>query len=144
MLDTFYNVPQNFAMIQGAGRNALQQNFDAAQQRIGAQFSPAMRTASARLGGNPLLADSGYANRLNRQLQTAAFGDLSNAYEQAAAENANQQMSALERLLQARFGGTQQLLGGAQKKQSAGSQLAGFGGQLLGAGLGGWASGGFK
>ena len=134
MLDTFYNVPQNFAMIQGAGQNALRQNFDAAQERIGAQFAPVQRMATARLAGSPLLADSGYANRLNRQIQTSAFGDLSRAYGQSSADNANSQLSALERLLQARFQGTQQLLGGVQEKKKGSAW--GTVGSVVGAGAG--------
>src|SRR3990172_9503014 len=63
-------------MYRGRGKQALQDYFGSAQADIGAQFTPTMRLASARLGGRPLLADSGYANRLNHQLQTAAFGDL--------------------------------------------------------------------
>lgn len=143
-LDQFYNIPQYQRMLQSAGDQALQRSFGAAQANIGAQFSPVQRMATARLAGSPLLADSGYANRLNRQIQTSAFGDLSRAYGDAAAQNAQSQLGALERLIQARFGATNQMFGGAQKKQSTGSQLAGLGGQLLGAGLGGWASGGFK
>ena len=133
MLDQFYNIPQNQRLLQSAGDQALQRNFAAAQDRIGAQFAPVQRLATARLAGSPLLADSGYANRLNRQIQTSAFGDLSRAYGDASAQNANSQLGALERLLQARFAGTQQLLGGINKKRSTGQQIADFGGQALGA-----------
>jgi hypothetical protein len=129
MLQMLAPTDQYFSQIQGAGRNALQQNFDAAQSRIGAQFNPVMRLASARLAGSPLLADSGYANRQNRQIQTAAFGDLSRAYGDASAENANSQLGALERLLQARMQTAGNIYGGAQKKQSGWASA-------LGAGLG--------
>ena len=131
-LDSIYNIPYYQQMLQSQGRQALQQNFDAAQNRIGAQFGPAQRLATARLAGSPLLADSGYANRLNRQIQTSAFGDLSRAYGDAAAENAQSQLGALERLIQARFGGVEQMFGGAQKKMKPGD----YAGQLAGAALG--------
>jgi hypothetical protein len=135
-LDQFYNIPQYQQMLASQGRQALQQNFGAAQDRIGAQFQPVQRMATARLAGSPLLADSGYANRLNRQIQTSAFGDLSRAYGDASAENANSQLSALERLIQARFGATNQMFGNAQRKQKIGDQFANFAGQAVGAYVG--------
>lgn len=138
------NIDPYFARIQQGGRDALQQSFGAAQQNIGAQFSPAFRQAQSFLGGRPLLADSGYANRLNRQMQQGAFGQLTNAYGQAAADQSQQQLSALERLIQMRLGSQQDilssLLGSAQKKKNFGD----YAGNLVGTGLGAWASGGFK
>ena len=125
MLDMLAPVDPYMQKIQGFGDQALQRAFSAAQQRIGSQFTPAMRMAQSRLGGSPLLADSGYANRLNRQLQGAAFGDLSNAYGDAASQQAMAQQSALERLIQARFGTAQQMMGGIQKKKSGFGSAAG-------------------
>lgn len=134
--------------IQGYGDQALQRSFGAAQQRIGQQFSPMFRMAQARLGGQPLLADSGYANRLNRQLQTSAFSELSGAYGDAAAQQAQSQQSALERLIQARLGSRQDILssilGSAQKKKGLGDYAGQMVGSVGGAALGGWAQGGFK
>lgn len=118
---------------------ALQQQFGAAQQSIGAQFTPAMRLAQARLGSNPLLADSGYANRLNRQLQQSAFGSLSNAYGQYAGEGANQLSQFYQNLLNQRMGARENylssLLGTAQKKKSFGDYLGG----IVGTGVGAYA-----
>ena len=141
-LDQFYNIPQYQQMLQSQGNQALQRNFGAAQDRIGAQFGPVQRMATARLAGSPLLADSGYANRLNRQIQTSAFGDLSRAYGDASAENANSQMGALERLIQARFGATNQMFGNAQRKQSPWDKALQFAGQTGGSIAGAYAGGG--
>lgn len=148
MLDQFYNIPQYQQMLRSAGDQSLRRNFDAAQERIGAQFSPVQRMATARLGGSPLLADSGYANRLNRQIQTSAFGDLSRAYGQAASDQSQSQLSALERLIQARFGGVQQMFGNIQQKKKSntgamiGTGLGAVGGAFLGSPQGGAAVGG--
>jgi hypothetical protein len=131
-------------MIRGQGQQGLQQAFGAAQANIGAQFTPAMRMAQSRLGGAGPLADSGYANRLNRQLQTAAYGDLSRAYGSAAAQQGQTELSALQNLINQRLGERSQYLsaglGGVQKKAKFGDYAAGIGG----AALGGWAGGGFK
>jgi len=136
MLDLLAPVQSSYAQIQGAGDAALKKAFAAAQANIGAQFAPAMRMAQSRLGGSPLLADSGYANRLNRQLQGAAFGDLSRAYGDAASQQAMAQQSALERLIQARFGAASGLLGGAQKRASGGDKALGFLGNVGGSAAG--------
>ena len=125
-----------YARLQTEGQRALQQSFGAAQQNIASQFSPLMRNAQSFLGGRPLLADSGYANRLNRQLQQGAFGQLSDAYGQAAANQSQNQLAALERLIQTRLGGQQDilasLLGSAQKKKTA----MDYAGGVVGSGLG--------
>ncbi len=138
------DIDAEYAKIKGAGDEALRRSFGAAQADIGSQFTGAMRGAQGFLGGHPLLADSGYANRLNRQIQTSAYGDLSRAYGGAAAQQAQAQQSALERLIQTKLGGRQdllmQLMGGAKKKAGFGD----YAGQLLGTGLGAWAGGGFK
>jgi len=134
-----------YQQIQGAGNQALQQAFGAAQQKIGAQFSPMFRLAQARLGANPLLADSGYANRLNRQLQSEAFGQLSGAYGEAAANQAQTQQSALERLIQQKLGMQgdilSSILGTAQKKKNFGDYAGSVLGTGAGAFLGGYGSG---
>lgn len=139
------DINQYLPQLQQYGDAALQKAFGAAQQRLGQQFSPMFRLAQARLGGQPLLADSGYANRLNRQLQGQAFGDLSNAYGDAAAQQAQFQQSALERLIQARIGGQQNILqsimGSAQKKKNVGDYAGSILGTGAGAFLGGFGSG---
>ena len=127
------------------GKQSLQDAFLAAQQNIGAQFTPAMRLAQNRLGGSPLLADSGYANRLNRQIQTAAFGDLSRSYGNAAAEQSQGELSMLQNLINQRLGAKQGYLsgiaGGATKKK----KWSDYAGDIVGAGagafLGGYGSG---
>lgn len=138
------NIDPDYERYKLEGQRSLQQNFGAAQQRIGAQFSPLMRMAQSRLGGSPLLADSGYSNRLNRQLQQGAFGQLSDAYGEAAAGQSRDQLSALERLIQTRIGSRQdilaQIMGSAQKKKNFGD----YAGAAIGTGLGAWAGGGFK
>lgn len=138
------DIARYLQMLRGEGQRGLQDAFGAAESRIGQQFTPAMRMAQSRLGGAPLLADSGYANRLNRQLQTSAYGDLSNAYSQAASQNSQTQLQALQNLinqrLQERAGYINAALGGVQQKRSTGDYLAG----IAGAGLGAWAGGGFK
>ena len=130
------NIDPYYAMLQREGQNALKQSFGAAQQDIGQQFTPLMRNAQSFLGGRGLLADSGYANRLNRQLQAGAFGELSNRYGQAAANQSQNQLAALERLIQTRLGGQQDilasLLGSAKKKKSA----MDYAGGVVGTGLG--------
>ena len=118
------------------GKQALQDYFGTAQADIGAQFNPAMRLATARLGANPLLGDSGYANRLNRQLQTAAFGDLSRRYGQAAAGQSEGELGMLQQLINARLGAKQNYLqgvmGGAKKKKGFWDTMGGFAGSYLG------------
>jgi hypothetical protein len=125
-----------FKEIQGQGDMALQRAFAAAQQNIGQQFTPAFRMAQQRLGGSPLLADSGYANRLNRQLQTSAYGDLSNQYGQAAASQAQQQQSLLAQLIQQKLAARNEFIqgtmAGTQKKKGFGD----YAGAVLGAGIG--------
>ena len=125
-----------YAMLQSEGQRALGQNFAQANQQVAQQFSPIFRQAQSRLGGQPLLADSGYATRLNRQLQSGAFGQLSNMYGQAAANQSQNQLAALERLIQTRLGGQQDilasLLGSAQKKKTA----MDYAGGVVGSGLG--------
>lgn len=126
------------------GAASLRGAFGLANQQVAQQFSPIFRQAQSRLGGSPLLADSGYANRLNRQLQSGAMNELSNRYGQAAQGQSENQLSALERLIQMRLGSQgdimAKLLGTAQKKTTFGD----YAGGVLGTGLGGWAGGGFK
>ncbi len=126
------DIMKYLGMIRGEGQKSLQNSFRAAQADIGAQFSPAMRMAQSRLGGAGPMADSGYANRLNRQLQTASFGDLSRAYGNAAAQQGQSEMGALQNLINTRLGQRdaylQAGLGGVQKKKNFGDYaMAGLG-----------------
>lgn len=131
------DIQRYLAMIHAQGQQGLQSAFGAAQANIGQQFTPAMRLAQARLGANPLLGQSGYANRLNRQLQTAAYGDLSRAYGSAAADQSQTELGALQNLINQRLGERQSylgaMLGSAQKKKTTGDYLAGIGGSLVSA-----------
>jgi len=133
-----------YQQLKDEGARSLKGAFGLANQQVAQQFSPMFRAAQSRLGGQPLLADSGYANRLNRQLQSGAFGELSNRYGQAAQSQTENQLSALERLIQQRLGSQSDilasLLGTAQKKKTFGD----YAGGLVGTGLGAWAGGGFK
>lgn len=133
-----------YSRYKAESANALRQNFGLANQQVAQQFSPVFRMAQSRLGGSPLLADSGYANRLNRQLQAGSFGQLANLQGEAAGRASENQLSALERLIQMRLGSQQdilaQLMGTAQKKKTVGD----YAGGLIGTGLGAWAGGGFK
>lgn len=126
------DIAKYMGQIQQQGQRGLQDTFGAAQANIGAQFSPAMRMAQARLGASGPLADSGYANRLNRQMQTAAFGDLSRAYGDAAAGQSQTYLSALQNLINQRLGERSQYLGqglaGTEKKRNFGDYaMAGLG-----------------
>ena len=128
-----------------AGKNQLQDYYGQIQQDIGQQFNPAMRMAQARLAGSPLLADSGYANRLNRQLQQGAFTDLSSRYGNAANEQAGGNLAALRQMLaqrnEQRAGLTGQYFGGRMQyanrpKTNLWSTLGQVGGTVLGTALG--------
>jgi len=131
------DIMKYLGMIRGEGQKSLQGAFGAAQANIGAQFSPAMRMAQSRLGGAGPLADSGYANRLNRQMQTAAFGDLSRAYGDAAAQQGQSEMGALQNLINQRIGQRNDFLqaglGGVKKKANFGDYAMGTLGALGGA-----------
>ena len=142
--DNLLAIPARLAQYRALGKNALNDYFQQAQANIGAQFAPTMRLASARLAANPLLGDSGYANRLNRQIQTAAFGDLSRQYGTAAAEQSQGELGMLQNLLQQRYGLLSGMYGSAQKKQKFGDYLGSVAGSLGGAALGGWGSSGFS
>ncbi len=142
------DIARYLQMLHSQGRQGLQDSFGAAQASIGQQFTPAMRMAQARLGAGGPLADSGYANRLNRQLQSAAFGNLSQAYGNAAAGQSQREYGSLQDLINARLSQRsafiQQAIGGAQKKPKAGDYLASLGGSVLGSAAGAFAGGGFK
>lgn len=132
-----------FQSAQTAGRGALQDYYNTAGLAIGQQFQPTFQGARDFLGANPLLADSGYANRLNRQILTALGGRLTSDYGQAASNMAGQNVDFYRNLFNQRFNQRGQLAGqayqtltGLPKKPSTGSQIAGFGGRVLGTGLG--------
>lgn len=100
-----------FGQLGALGKQQLQDYYGQIQQDIGAQFNPAFRLAQSRLAGSPLLADSGYANRLNRQLQQGAFSDLTSRYGAGANELAGGNLAALRQMLQQRQAAQHGLLG---------------------------------
>lgn len=120
------------------GRQQLQDYYGQIQQDIGAQFNPAFRLAQSRLAGSPLLADSGYSNRLNRQLQQGAFQDLTSRYGGAANELAGGNLAALRQMLMQRQGQQSDLLGEYFKQKSGYAQRSkpNIFGQALGVGAG--------
>src|SRR5512139_601464 len=134
--DNLLAIEPRLARYRQLGQDALNQYFGAAQANIGAQFTPTMRMASARLAGQPLLANSGYANRLNRQIQTAAFGDLSRAYGDAAAQQAQGGLDFYQNLLGQRYGLLGSMYGSAQKKKNKADYLGAGLGTAAGAYLG--------
>lgn len=132
-----------FQSTQNAGRGALQDYYNTAGLAIGQQFQPTFQGARDFLGANPLLADSGYANRLNRQILTDLGGRLTSDYGQHAADMAGQNVDFYRNLFNQRFNQRGQLAGqayqtitGLPKKPTTGDRLAQFGGQLLGTGAG--------
>lgn len=96
---------------QGAGAGTLQQYYNAAGTAIGEQFQPQFTQARNFLGAQPLLADSGYANRLNRQLLGDIYARMSTGYGQAAAEQSSRMDQLLSQLLAQRQGYNANLLG---------------------------------
>lgn len=97
--------------LQGYGQNALQGYMNTVGQSLGQQFTPQFAAARAGLAANPLLADSGFANRLNRRLQTDAMRAYSGAGTDAARQMAFRNQDILAQLLQQRLGQRGQFLG---------------------------------
>lgn len=98
---------------QALGRSALDQYINQAGLAIGQEFQPQFEAGRNFLGANPLLADSGYANRLNRQLMTDLQSRLSGAYTGAASDFARGDVNYLQALQQQRAGLTSGLAGQA-------------------------------
>lgn len=125
---------------QVLGRSALEDYMNAAGMQIGQSFQPQFDQARNFLGANPLLADSGYANRLNRQLLTDLAARESGAFNDAAAQQAQNQVNYLQSLQGQRIGLRQNLAGQAYntimnppKKQSTKDKIIGAGAQVAGA-----------
>lgn len=92
------------AKLQQAGQGALR---GYAENVLGQQFTPQFAAARAGLAANPLLADSGFANRLNRRVLSDAYG----AYMGQVGQMGMQTQDILAQLLQQRLGQRGQLLG---------------------------------
>lgn len=134
--------------VQGLGRQNLSDYFNQAGMAIGGAFEPQFDQARNMLGASPLLADSGYGNRLNHQLLSDLGARLAGQYGEAAANQANQNTGFLQNLYQNRFNTRGDLARGAYstmtalpRKQGLGSQIAKgaltLGGAALGAFTGG-------
>lgn len=137
------DIQNAFQSAQTAGRGALQDYYNTAGLAIGQQFQPTFQGARDFLGANPLLADSGYANRLNRQILTDLGGRLTSDYGQQAANMAGQNVDFYRNLFNQRFGQRGQLasqayqtMTGLPKKPTFGEQALNFAGQAIGTGAG--------
>jgi hypothetical protein len=144
-----YSQYQNY---QNLGRSGLQDYYGQLSQDIGQSMAPQFAQARASLAGNGLLGDSGYANRLNRQLLGGAYSQLTSQYGNQANRVSQDNLGALQSLLaqrnQARYGayGARQQHGydmelekekGKQKKGGFGGALGAIAGAGLGMFLGG-------
>jgi len=131
-----------FNSAQTAGRQSLQDYYNVAGTNIGLQFEPQMEQARDFLGANPILADSGYSNRLNRQLQTDLYSRIAGDFGQRAAEESGRNTELLRSLYgrraALRSGLTTQGYGNVQKKQKTGEKILAAGAQIGGAALGGY------
>lgn len=122
------------------GRSALDDYMNAAGMNIAQSFQPQFEQGRNFLGANPLLADSGYANRLNRQLLTDLASRESGAFNDAAAQQAQNQVGYFQGLEGSRIGARQGLANQAydtilnpKQKQSTGQKIRGAVGQGIGA-----------
>ena len=133
---------------QALGRSALDDYMNAAGMQIAQSFQPQFDQARSYLGANPLLADSGYANRLNRQLLTDLAARESSAFNTAAADQANRQVGYLQSLRGQQVGLRSGLANQAYntilhppQKPSTRQRIIGAAGQIGGAVVGGLAGG---
>ena len=137
------DIQRYFQGAESQGQQALQQYYNSAGLALGQQFSPQFEQAQNRLGASPLLANSGYANRLNAQLQSDLYARLAGQYGGAASNMAEQNVGFLRNLYGQKIGQRGALLGAAYqtmttrpKRQRWYQQAISAGGQLLGAGVG--------
>jgi hypothetical protein len=126
------------------GRSALDDYMNAAGMSIAQSFQPQFDTARNTLGANPLLADSGYANRLNRQLLTDLASRESGAFNNAAADFARGDVGYLQGLRGQQVGLRSNLANQAYntilnppQQPSTMDKILGAAGQVGGAVLGG-------
>jgi hypothetical protein len=135
-----------FQQAQGLGRQSLSDYFNQAGTAIGAQFEPQFESARNTLGASPLLADSGYANRLNRQILTDLGARLSSDYGARAADESSRNLGFYRDLVGQRTGlrsglasQAYQTFTGLPHKKKIGEQLLEAGGSLLGGAIGAYA-----
>lgn len=143
------DIQRYFQNASTLGQQNLQQGFNAAALSLGQQFTPQFQRAQARLGANPLLADSGYANQLNSQLQSDLYARLAGNYGQQASDMANRNLGFLQDLYGRRIAGRQALIGagyqtmtGLPRRKNTWQQIAGAGAQIAGAAAGAFLPGG--
>lgn len=137
------DIQRYFQNASSLGQQNLQQGFNAAALSLGQQFTPQFQAAQARLGANPLLADSGYANQLNSQLQSDLYSRLAGNYGQQASDMANRNLGFLQDLYGRRIAGRQALIGagyqtmtGLPRRKRWQDQALGALGQIGGAAAG--------
>jgi hypothetical protein len=118
-----------FNKAQGLGRQSLQDYYNVAGTNIAQQFSPQFEQARNTLGANPLLADSGYANRLNRQLLGDLYSRMAGDYGQRASDQAGSNIDFYKNLIgqraQLRGNLTQTAYQGIKKKVNPWGPIAG-------------------
>jgi hypothetical protein len=118
-----------FNKAQGLGRQSLQDYYNVAGTNIAQQFSPQFEQARNTLGANPLLADSGYANRLNRQLLGDLYSRMAGDYGQRASDQSAGNIDFYKNLIgqraQLRGNLTQTAYQGIKKKVNPWGPIAG-------------------
>lgn len=137
----------SYGKAQGLGRAGLRDYFDTAGLAIGRQMEPTFQAGTNFLGSNPLLADSGYSNRLQRQIMTDLAGRLSSDFGQEASRVASGNLDWLKNLYGQRFQNRANLaqsaygtFTGLPKKPTVGSQIGQGVTSLAGAAIGGYLS----
>lgn len=137
------DIMRYFQTTQAAGRSSLNDYFRSAGDAIALRYVPQFDQARDTLGASPLLADSGYANRLNRQILTDLGSRMSADFGERAANQAASGTDYLRDLLSRRAQYAADLArqgyAGVQKKQknSWAAPLAQIGGTVAGALIGG-------
>lgn len=132
-----------FARFQERGGQALRDYTNQAGLAISQQFQPQIEANRNFLGANPLYADSGVANSLNRRLFSDIGSRLAGDYGQHAFDIASQNLGAYQGLYGQRAGLGTQLAGEgynsifhSPKRPTTGQQigqgLATLGGAALG------------
>jgi hypothetical protein len=111
---------------------ALPRMYEPAFRSVSNQFRPEFARARSYLAGNPAVANSGLANRLNRQLHMSAIGGLQDQIGQTTAGAYGGGLDLLSQLIRRRMEAQQQER--LQKKQQGG--IGGGLGGLVGGGLG--------
>jgi hypothetical protein len=141
MLPTDEDAQRAYLIARQRSQAGLQDYYNTIGQDISQQFAPQFSGARSMLANNPLLADSGYSNRLNRQLMSGAFGQLTSQYGQGANQLESGNIDLLRQLLaerqRSRSGLASQYFGqkaayAARPKKNAADYL----GQAAGTGLG--------